>query len=57
VFSKGALGDLKFISNTEPKPRLRQFEEIGLGFKFQGFVNTISITTRGKTLVPNTCKH
>lgn len=22
---------------TESKPRLRQFEELGLGFKFQGF--------------------
>lgn len=37
MFSKGALGHLKFISDTEPKPRLRPFEELGLGFKFQGF--------------------
>lgn len=37
MFSKGALGDLKFISNTEPKPRLRQFKELELGFEFQGF--------------------
>lgn len=37
VFSKRELGDLKFISNTEPKPRLRQFKELGLGFEFQGF--------------------
>lgn len=37
VFSKRELGDLKFISNTEPKPKLRQFKELGLGFEFQGF--------------------
>lgn len=54
MFPKRELGDLKFISNTEPKPKLGQFKELDSNFRV--FLGIVSTTTRGTIPAPNTPK-